>query len=159
MLKLRTIGTPPNRLRSEPLYGIVTRNTLFGIHKSIHSGVDKQCTKSTLWFSSQKDIADFMLEQLNKDMRNGTQFHHLNTENILCRERTGSLMPLRIEPFMLDDLEKICILHHFDMYIATSMHKMGDIGFSMDCYEYVTHDWPHRNIVERYMRDMLHKKD
>lgn len=162
MLQIRTHRIDiPERLRSQQMHGIVSRNTLFGFHRNISSSVkpvDKDCTKSTLWITSDETIAEYMIQRMKEDFMKGLRFHHLDENSFLQKERVSSLMPLHIETFMLDDLQKICALHHFDLYIADAITMADDVHV-MDGYEFVTHSFPQRAVLEKYMRDMLYKKN
>lgn len=162
MLQVRTnTGVIPERLRSQSMHGIVSRNTLFGYHRHLMSRsklVDTQCTKSILWFSPDMKIAEYMVQRLKEDFAKGIRFHHMDENLFLRHERVSSLMPLSIEGFWLDDLEKLCHLHHFDLYIADSLTFTDDMHV-MTGYEYVTRDFPQRSAVEKYMRDMLYKNN
>lgn len=162
MLQIKTHRMDlPNRLRSEAMHGIVSRNTLFGFHRNLKSGgkpVDRDCTKSILWITPDITIADYMVQRLKEEFSKGQRFHHLDEQSFLQCERVSSLMPLTVEQFSLQDLEKICSLHHFDLYIAESLTMSDDIHV-MNGYEYITRDFPQRAALEKYMRDMLYKKN
>lgn len=151
----------PVRLRHEAMHGIVSRNTLFGFHRNLKSTdkpVDRDCTKSILWITPDVTIADFMVQRMKEDFMKGLRFHHLDEQSFLQRERVSSLMPLTVEQFSLHDLEKICALHHFDLYIAETITLSDDVH-TMYGYEYITRDFPERTVLEKYMRDMLYKKN
>lgn len=162
MLQVRTHRTPPpEHLRSETLHGIVSRSTLFGFHRPITSPskpIDKDCTKSILWTTPDISIAEYMLQRLKDDTKKGVRFHHLDNDLFLQRERVTSLMPLAIETFSLEDLQKISELHHFDLYIADTI-VMSDDFHVMNGFEYVTHRFPERAVIEKYMHNMLYKKN
>lgn len=162
MLQIRTHhGDVPSRLRSEAMYGIVSRNTLFGFHRNFTTRtkmVDNQCTKSTLWITPDANLADYMVTRLKEDFPKGLRFHHLDENLFLQRERVSSLMPLTIETFALEDLEKLCAVHHFDLYIAESL-TVSDGMDIMNGYEFVTRDFPQRDVLEKYMHDMLYKNN
>jgi hypothetical protein len=163
MLQIRThTDALPERLRSEKMHGIVSRNTLFGYHRQFNTTrtklIDKDCTKSTLWITPNEGIAQYMVQRLKEDFAKGLRFHHLDENLFLQRERVSSLMPLSIETFDMEDLEKICSLHHFDLYIADALNMTDDIHV-MNGYEYVTRDFPQRAVLEKYMHDMLYKKN
>ena len=161
MLQVRThTSAVPEGLRTEKMHGIVSRNTLFGYHRQFTTRtkmVDKDCTKSILWITPNENIARYMMQRLKEDSTKGVRFHHIDENLFLQKEKVSSLMPLSIETFEISDLEKICELHHFDLYIADGLNISDDIH-SMIGYEYITRDFPQRAVLEKYMHSMLYKK-
>jgi hypothetical protein len=100
------------------------------------------------------------MERFVREQYEGYGWDRLAYDNTLVHEKgkVGSFLPMHVEPFDIQDLERLCLLHHFNMAIAYSAMEEEDCTY-MDCYEYTTFEPPSRTVVERYMRDMLYKNN
>jgi hypothetical protein len=148
-------------LKNEKVFAITTRNTLFGFHKKINTlYVDPECTKSVIWCTTNRTIAENMVKRMEEGHRRGMVYHIIDENDIIVPEHAKglSLFPLQTATFDIGDLEKLCIFHHFDMYVAVSWQTREDFDVLMDCYEFKTDTLiSHRKLVEKYMNDMLFK--
>lgn len=152
---------PKQQIYKDPVFGIVAKNTLFGVHRQTsRTDMDDACSKTMLVLSNHRRIAEFLVHHLEQrqSWRVGID-RNLHDDKITPCVITN-LAPLRIEQFAFSDIEKMCCIHHFDMYIAFNVHEDKSNfppDIIMDGYEHITQEWPQRGIVERYMRDMLYK--
>ena len=103
-------------------------------------------------------IAESISEQMQREIRFGYSWGRLIHNNTIVRERepSSSLFPLAIEEFQLGDIQKLCWMHHFDMYLIHNLEYKNDIMY-LDSYEFHTYELPNRGMVEKYMYDMLYK--
>lgn len=161
------------------LYTIATRNTMLAFHKiAFQRDRDPMCTKTgLLMFAYEYDaneIANMIEETQRKimkldrdiyaDAENPSLLESRLVEHIFCQEAVGdSLKPIHIEAIHYNQLEQLCLLHHFDMLIV--YHKKihtndpEDYQVDLDCYEYITKEPPNRVMLEKIFRDMLYFRD
>jgi hypothetical protein len=163
MIRLRVAPFfPKQQLYKDPVFGIVSKNTLFGVHRtSLRSDLDNDCSKTMVVLSNNRKVVESMVQYLEQRQGWGIGIDRvLHQGNCMLPNVTANLAPLRIEQFNFGDMEKMCCIHNFDMYIAYSIQE-DKINFPpnvvVDGYEHITQEWPQRGIVERYMRDMLYK--
>ena len=156
------------------MYTITSRRTMLGFHKmNYKDNIDRHCTKTQLLFfqkeNDAKDVASIMEMSQGKiarferdvDFTDGMRAMLQNVqENSIEGEHADSLKPINIEMVPYSYLEKLCILHFFDMLIVYNqkIKKEDDKGYEivMDCYEYRTLEYPNRIIQEKMFRDMLY---
>lgn len=159
MIRIRNHGPIPRSRNNGPVFGVITRNTLFGFHKRTQiENFDAECSKTVLIMADTQKIAETITEQLQREIKYGYSWNRLVHNNTILRERepTSSLFPLMVEQFDLNDMQKICWMHHFDMYVIHNLSYENDIMY-MDTYEFHTYELPNRGMVEKYMYDMLYK--
>lgn len=164
----------PRSVTNSSLYSIVTRRTMFGLHGEMESkDLDMMCTKTGLVvFLYEKDVADVarLIDVANKsatvlvrDLRcvgENRSVTYGNSPYISTLSgSTESLKPLSIESIPYGYLEKICMLHYFDMLVVYNQKivekKSGNYEIAMDCFHYRTTEPPNRSIQEMRFRDML----
>lgn len=160
MIRLRTSPLFPKHIYKDRLFGIISKNTILGVHrKNLRSDVDSECSKTMLILSNNRRIIEDLLGRFEERHTWGIGFER-NLENnvIMLPSDRKTFAPLYIEQFDFPDLEKICCFHNFDMYIVFNI-KDDNSNYPpdiyLDGYEHTTNEWPQRSIVERYMRDML----
>lgn len=162
MIRLRTSPLFPKHIYKDPLYGIISKNTIFGVHRTISKyDVDSECSKTMLVVSNNKRIIEDLLSRFEERHAWGMSYERTLQDNAIMLPSTlKSLAPLHIEQFTFPDLEKLCCFHNFDMYIVFNL-KDDESNYPPDIYldgfEHITTEWPQRSIIERYMRDMLCK--
>jgi hypothetical protein len=160
MIRLRTSPLFPKQLVRESLYAICTRNTMMGMHrKMLIPGVDHECSKTMLLVSNQRTIMDALARHVERGRYTEIIMDRgVHGETTTLPRSLASLGMLKVEEFMFGELERLCDIHHFDMYIAYSLQEhMNAETLVLDGYEHATPEWPQRSIVEKYMRDMMYK--
>jgi len=161
MIHLKSSGNIPKSFRDIKLYSIVTRETLYGFHRARSDiPVDPLCSKTVLLLSSERKIAEKVVEKMSIEHKYGYTWSRNVYDNIIFREKEilPSLMPLSVMSMDISDLQKLCWLHNFDMFIAHSINYSDDEMY-IDGYEYKTWELPNRGITEKYMNDMLYKNN
>ena len=162
------------------MHGIVSRGTLYGIHRPImRPDLDVHCSKTTLLFFTNRGAANLFASRF------------LNKNPALRR-------PWRLESMPFEDLQKICLLNYLDMYLCFHASQVaagagagagagamalepaiveagregvgtgtgvnseadscavsgGGPGVVLDCYEYRSAEYPSRQILNMIMENM-----
>lgn len=155
MLQFSVQGVVPRTVKSDIVHGIISRNTLYGVHRPVmRPDMDLYCTKTTLLFFTTQTAA--------------SQFAKCYMYSNPALRRPWHLQSL---PF--SDVEQLCLLNYLDMYLC--FHMMSDGGGSsdggsgakrirpgpanvvLDCYEYKTVEYPNRPILNKIMEDLWRK--
>lgn len=166
MIRLRTSPLFPKQIFKDPVYGICSRNTMLGVHRRLpRTDVDHECSKTMLLLANNRSIVEQLASSLEQRQTSGIGMErNVQDQMVLMPCNLSTLAPFYIEQFYFSDLEKICHFHHFDMYIAFGMKEEKSTFYSspmpdiiLDGYEHISHEWPQRSIVEKYMRDMLYR--
>lgn len=173
-LKLRNVVIPKTITRTS-VYAIVTRRSLLGFHKKVqHPQYDPSCTKTALLLFTEKNDAKDIVSILETSQKNIVQFsrdfsdedyssakirNSLNFK-ILKDDYADSIKPISTEIIPYQHLEKLCLLHYFDMLIVDNMEIMqtnkNEYDINLDCYHYKTLELPSRSVQEKFFRDMLY---
>ena len=148
MIRYKKNIYPSRKLPYNYLYTIKTRNTIYGIHKKINTS---DLTKTTLLlFIEGKYAIDFMnyLEMYQKetidfDRACVEQDGELISNPIHCR----STYPLELCKENARELELLCLMNYFDMYIISKTEKQEN-ELKVYCFEYLIRDLPSRNLIE-----------
>lgn len=171
MFRFSLHGAPPRSVREDLVHGIVSRRTLYGIHRPIfRKDMDLNCSKTTLLFFTDRGAANLFAGRF------------MQKEPALRR-------PWRLESMPFEDLEKICLLNYLDMYLCFHVSPVparplgpsgevaaggtdgpGDPGGGggggaagglippmtalLDCYEYHSAEYPNRQILNMMMEDL-----
>jgi hypothetical protein len=150
-------------MERDPIYMISTRNSLYGFHKPIlrrTDEVDVNCTKTTLLGFTKKEHATRLIQMIEDTQRQGFAVNRLmQNSSIDLRMPTpflGSLLPLETTELLMADVEKICLLHVFDLCVGFDVQEVPPDILDIGYYEYLTREWPNRSIVDRFMNDMYH---
>lgn len=172
-----TDRTVPKAVSSGSVYGVVTRQTMFGLHKysANTKNTDPVCTKTTIvTFVRDEDAKDFVriLDDFqNKKATFSREVRFDNSVAILENQTvqpnddgktrvTDSLKPLQTEPIPYSHMEQLCILHFFDMLVVydkrISLVSENEYNLDVSCYEYRTYEYPNRVIQEKIFRNMLY---
>lgn len=159
MIKFQVYGPLPRSMMSNTCHFISTRNSLFGIHRTLNRiDFDMSCTKTTLLAFLEEDQAQTMMNRLDYMQRNGIDINRLTDGDELPNTSVGKwragIAPLKLESMSIGDMERLCLLHYFDMYIVANMDVEEFDRLTLMCYENKTYEWPNRNILDRFMRDM-----
>lgn len=159
MINLRSLGNVPKSYRNTDVYTITTRDSIFGFHRNVYQpNIDLSCTKTMLLLASEKRVMEQILEQMSREMSYGYTWNRIMKDNTIVREKViGSMMPLSLTSISIDDVEQLCWLHHFDMFVAYSLESKDTENIDLFGYEYLTWEPPNRGITEKYMKDMLYK--
>jgi len=154
-------------VRGDLVHGIVSRRTLYGVHRPVmRADMDLCCSKTALLFFTDRKAA--------------LQFgncHLYTSQNPRAPRR-----PWRLESMPFPDLEQICLLNYLDMYLCFHMMSDGGGGSGgegsgsegssgegsggegsgtasavLNCYEYKTTEYPNRPILNKIMEDLWRK--
>lgn len=177
VLRLRSTLIPKTIVNGS-VHAIVTRKSLLGFHKEIkHSQFDPSCSKTELLLFTNELHATNMAAILEKSHKNKVRFiREITYEDHSIAKITNSLnfelesgafadsmKPISTEIIPYNYLEKLCILHYFDMLVVNDMNVMQynknkrvDYEIYLDCYQYKTYELPNRSIQEKLFRDMLY---
>lgn len=158
MLRINRSGGYPRSLQHEKVHVITARNTLFGIHKGvIHSQCDTNCSKTVLLACFQKGHARQLIDMFEATQRSGYPINRIvidDTIDLRASSAYGaSLLTFSTEELALPDLEKLCLLHYFDLYVTNELTKLGE-SLHLDCYEYKTYEHPNQGMLRKIMKDM-----
>lgn len=164
MIRFHVRGPIPRRVAQEQVAVVSTRTTLFGFHRNLYqSSLDSDCSKTVLLsFLRQRDADAFMHRVQHYQEAGHSMDRLLLSYTLMPMTNDGlgnSKMPLKLEKLPLRDLETLCILHFFDMFVAYGLERSGKDGVGMDiyCYEHITPTYPSRTAIDHYMEDMLRK--
>lgn len=161
-MRFKNVGRCPRSLEREPIYMISTRNSLYGFHKPVPKldTTDPYCTKTTLLGFTQKAHATRLIQIIEETQRQGFAVNRLMQDNVidlrLPTKFLGSLLPLDVTELYLPDVEKICLLHVFDLCIGFDVQETPPDILDIQYYEYLTREWPNKSIVVQFMNDMYH---
>lgn len=159
MLKFQVLGPLPRSITSNSCHFIATRNSLFGIHRTLNRiDFDTACTKTTLLAFLDEEHAQLTMNRLDYLQRNGVDINRISEGDELPNTSVGkwraSIAPMKLETMSIGDLERLCLLHYFDMYVVANMDMELSEHLTLMCYENKTYEWPNRSILDRFMRDM-----
>ncbi len=159
MIKFQVYGPLPRSMVSNSCHFIATRSSLFGIHRNLNRiDFDTACTKTTLLGFAEQEHAQKVLERLDYMQRNGVDINRISDGNEMSTTNLGrwraSIAPLKLESMRISELERLCLLHYFDMYIVANLDVEQNNDLTLICYENKTYEWPNRDILDRFMRDM-----
>jgi len=147
------------------VHGIVSRSTLYGIHRPImRPDLDVNCSKTTLLFFTNRDAANMFASRF-------------------LQKNPAMRRPWRLESMQFEELQKICLLNYLDTYLcfhasqaapaaweagregagsgaesgcddseAEACARSG--GVILDCYEYRSAEYPSRQILNMIMENM-----
>jgi len=177
MIRFSLHGPPPRGVRGEPVHGIVSRGTLYGIHRPImRPDLDVHCSKTTLLFFTNRGAANLFASRF-------------------LQKNPALRRPWQLESMQFEDLQKICLLNYLDMYLCFhASHAAvapaavvdagragsgagagseagagaeadadscafpggagGGPGVVLDCYEYRSAEYPSRQILNMIMENM-----
>ena len=156
MIRFSLHGPPPRGVRGDAVHGIVSRNTLYGMHRPImRPDLDAHCSKTTLLFFTNRATANMF----------ASRFLHKNPD--LRR-------PWRLESMPFEELQKICLLNYLDTYLCFHVSQAaisdsgsgpgtgseedcapaGARGALLDCYEYKSAEYPSRQILNMIMENL-----
>ena len=100
MIRFSLHGPPPRGVRGEPVHGIVSRSTLYGIHRPImRPDLDVHCSKTTLLFFTNRGAANMFASRF-------------------LQKNPALRRPWRLESMPFEDLQKICLLNYLDTYLC-----------------------------------------
>lgn len=157
MLRLKITGVVPKSLRHVPVHSIVTRDTIFGIHRGMYE------SKTMLFTSIDKTVAETLKDFISHEQQFGKSIGRAvetsTTDMLIEREFAigTSIMPLSLMTMDIEDMEKVCWIHNFDMFVAHKLDYVGDGQISIFGYEFQTWEPPSRGITIKYMTDMLYR--
>lgn len=159
MLRFSRHGAYPRSLQQEHVHVITARNTLYAFHKTtIRPEYDTHCTKTVLVGCFDKKHAEELVKLIEYSQRNGYGINRLIHDDVIdlrtpYHSSIGGLVPLSIEQVPLPDLEKMCLLHYFDMFVIYDMQSFMNT-LQLHCYEYKTYETPSQGLIRKYMEDM-----
>lgn len=158
MLRFKRNGVYPRSLQQEKVHVITTRNTLYGIHKHvIHPSYDVHCSKTILIACFKEAHARELISMFQQTQRQGYPVNRFIEDDVIDLQKpsvhTTGFYPFGIEEVPLPDLEKICLLHYFDMFVATDILRTNQ-DMHLSCYEYKTYEFPNPGIIRRMIEDM-----
>ncbi len=155
MIRFRTYGSIPRSIEHTKVYHITSRTTLYGFHK-----LDHDISKTNLLCFTEQKHAQSYIQHLQQ-----IQDQHAIIERCAIGHDTlipsnthakGLRLPLQIDRLELNELQKLCTLHHFDMYVAFDYHYQDDENCNyLHCYVFETKDIPHRAMQILYLESML----
>jgi hypothetical protein len=161
MIRFQNHGGIPKSLRDTKVFTIVTRNTLYGFHKNVRKHNDEAYSKTNLLCFINKQDAEIFYEQLQQ-IRNpsGGVIECDETSKNLCVlpfiSNTRTLLPLRVEALSLQDLQKLCLLHYFDMYVGFNIvYNDYEDCYCIDYYDFISEEPPNRGIQVSFLENML----
>lgn len=174
LLRWKT-GSIPKTITKSSVYAVVTRRSLLGFHKMCDVPLfDPACTKTELLVFVSEAHANSIVSILEKSHQNTVQFsreinysdHSISKIKNSLRfdikenEYADSIKPMSVEIIPYNHLEKLCLLHYFDMLITHDMniiqHGKNEYEIAFDCYQYRTLEFPNKKIHEKMLRDMLY---
>lgn len=107
----------------------------------------------------QRDHANEVIQMLHDVQRQGCPMNRIMDGDAINLQQhslyNSGILPMDITELYFPDIQKMCVLHFFDLYICFDLDKKDDL-FQLQCYEFETHEWPNRSIVEKFMNDMYH---
>ena len=171
MIRFRVHGNVPRTCYGEKVYGLISRNTFYGLHRQVpRKDFDRECSKSTLLFFTEVRDAQKFAQYLDTYYKTGRSINRISQENTVTLEMDTKLAkvsnqlvakaPVRIEPLMFSDVEQICLLQYLDLYLSYGF-RAGNPStheITLDCYEYRSMDPPSRPLINKLMEDLLRKK-
>ncbi len=168
MIRFHTYGPLPRSMSSTQCLFLTTRKTMFGVHRNLHRiDFDDECSKTALLGFVEQDNAELFLKKIDHMQRSGSNVDRCMIGDIMPPNsylpwRSG-IAPLKLEPFPINDIQRLCLLHYFDLYIVVnidaglpsdSSKSSHESDMTLLCYEFKTYEWPNRNILDRFMSDM-----
>lgn len=139
---------PSRKLPYKYLYTIKTRNTIYGIHKKINTS---ELTKTALLLFIEGLYATDFMNYLEMYQKENIDFDRA------CIELDGELLsnpihgkstyPLELCKESAKQLELLCLMNYFDMFIVSKTEKLNN-ELKVYCFEYAIRDLPSRNLIE-----------
>lgn len=159
MIRFNVKGSVPRRIAQERAHIVTSRTTLFGIH--VPTG-GNHCSKTAIVSFLGIREANMFVERLKEHQDNkGVVDRTLIDDAISCvtpETPGGSLMPLKLDTLSVHELESLCVIHYFDMYVAHAADIQENV-LELYCYKHITPDYPDREVLNRFMEEMLRKDD
>lgn len=148
MIRYKRNIYPSRKLPYNYLYTIKTRNTIYGVHKKINTS---DITKTALLLFIEELYAKQFMNYLEMYQKQNIDFDRacmevdgeLISNPIHCR----STYPLELSKDDARELELLCLMNYFDMYIVTKTDKK-EKELNVYCFEYASRDLPSRNLIE-----------
>lgn len=148
MIRYKRNIYPSKKLPYNYLYTIKTRNTIYGVHKKINTS---DITKTALLLFIEGLYATEFLNYLETYQKEAFEFDRACIESegeliskpIHCR----SSYPLELYKESARQLELVCLMNYFDMYIISKVEKQEN-ELRVTCFEYLIRDLPSRNLIE-----------
>lgn len=140
-------GPPPRSVRGDVVHAIVSRGTLYGVHRPLlRPDLDAACSKTTLLlFADAARARLFATRYLQK--------------NPALRR------PWQLESMPFRDIERVCLLNYLDMYLCFHVAAAGAGGAAeaegprLDCYEHLSAEYPNRQMLTTMMENMWRRGD
>jgi hypothetical protein len=155
-----------------------------GFHKRIRQSIDidTACTKTNLLLfineQDANDVAKIMEQSQGQIIRFSRDIdfirpnsaildnsNDIDTSKYKLNNITNKIMkhnktPINVEAIPYNYLEKLCVIHYFDMLIVynKTITEIANDRYDLDlaCYEYNTTELPNRMIQENMLRDLLY---
>ena len=152
MIKYKIQTEKPKYIHHQKLYTLQSRGTYYGIHRDmLLKNYDRNCTKTALLLFIEKSHAIRFKEYIEfQQKQNKMMDRVVNEDNCNSSIRSTSLQPLSVDPIQSDKLEMLGLLHFFNLIIVNNVLNQSD-RLDVSGYEFVTYDFPNRQILEYYL--------
>jgi len=154
MIKYKIQADKPKYIHQHhyKLYTLQSRGTYYGIHRDILlKNYDISCTKTALLLFIEKSHANKFKEYIEVQQKQNKMMDRImNEDNCNSSIRSISLQPLTVDSILSEQLEILGLLHFFNLIIVNNVLKYSD-RLDVYGYEYITYDFPNRQIIEYYL--------
>lgn len=152
MIKYKIQAEKPKYIHHRKLYTLQSRGTYYGIHRDMLSkNYDRACTKTALLLFIEQSHAKKFKDYIELQQKQNKMMDRIvNEDNCNASIRSTSLQPLSIDSIQSEQLEMLGLLHFFNLIIVNNVLKQSD-RLDVYGYEFVTYDFPNRQILEYYL--------
>lgn len=152
MIKYKIQADKPKYIHHQKLFTIKSRGTYYGIHRDlISTNYDRDCTKTALLLFIEKSHANKFKQYIEFQQKQNKMMDRIVSEdNCNLSIRSTSIQPLAVDQIQSEHLEMLGLLHFFNLIIVNNVLNQSD-RLDVYGYEFVTYDFPNRQIIEYYL--------
>ena len=160
-VRFRSSGAIPRNMREGSAKIVTCRQTILGIHPLAPPSAAPPAAKPS---SRARKAARRRGEQSQaEDAPNGTTkttllvFSELKVASKIVNELKSNGFahyPLEIETIDVSDIEKLCIMSFFDMYLLYNVLQAPNHALHADCYSFHTTELPNRQFLNFYLKGL-----
>ena len=150
MIKYKIQTVNPKYLHHTHLFALKSRGTYFGIHRDcVLKNLDPQCSKTSLILFIENSHAINFKKHLDYQQRDKKVMVNriIQQHAEVPTTRSTSIQPLDVEKISSRELRMMCLLHFFNLLIISNLKKDND-DVILYGYEFITYEFPNRQIIE-----------
>lgn len=172
MLRFHAKAQLPQRVMHDRAFVLASRSTIFGLHRPAEdidaraTDVSPYTTKTTLVAFTNADHATRLSRAITDLQRHGGYYERTLVGgarvHVAPRGKKGehgpSLAPVLIKALTVREMQMMCMLNYFDMFLVYGLTEGCNEDMDLSCYEYVCKGYPSRHVMERNLEGLLRRE-